>query len=263
MNDKRKNQEKSLPESGTSLDALLQDWAARREPDGEHRRRLETRVLHAWRSRSRPVRPRWRDHGHHLLWFAAGVAAALVAAAMLRCGTAPEGMPLDRLLAEEGTRFAARRPALARIFCETERLFGGKLQWVAQSGREAEIGLADVADDASPLVVRLTLVARQDGTRAWRRVWTADMVARTDGMLDLAPDGNPANRVALWMHRLEGGGAFIESRLMLGQPVRFSAETSEVLPFGESCKTVRLRSGDTEYLLLQTVAPTGGQPCSS
>lgn len=246
-----------------NLDTLLREWAARHEPEGERHDLLEARVLGACRSRLCPARPRWRGRGHHLLWFAAGAAAAFVAVALLRCGDGAEERPLARLLAEERLRFAERRPGLARVFCETERLFGGKLQWIAQSGRAAEIGLSDAADDAGPLAVRLTLVARRDGARAWRRVWTADVVARTDGMLELAPDGHSANHVALWMHPLEGGAALVESRLTLDQPVRFSVETSEILPFGESRKTVRLRRGDTEYLLLQTVAPGVGQPCAS
>ncbi len=246
-----------------NLDTLLREWAARHEPEDERREWLDARIQSACRSRLRPARPQWRDHGHRLLWFAAGAAAAFIAVALLRCGDGVEERPLARLLAEERTRFVERRPALARVFCETERLFGGKLQWVAQSGREAEIGLSDVADDAGPLAVRLTLVARRDGARTWRRVWSADVVARTDGVLELAPDGHPANRVALWMHRLEGGAALVESRLTLGQPVRFTAETSEVLSFGESRKTARLRRGETEYLLLQTVAPGGGAPCAS
>lgn len=246
-----------------NLNTRLRDWAARHEPDDAHRRRLEARVLHAWRSRVPPVRSQWREQGHHLLWFAAGAVAACIAVVFLLHGGGTKETPLTRLLAEEKARFAERRPALARVFCETERLFGGRLQWIAQSGQEAELGIADVPDDAATLNVRLTLVARRDGTRAWRRVWVADVVARTDGLLELEPDGDPANRVALWMHALEGGGALVESRVTLANPVRFSAETSEVLPFGESRKTVRVRCGDTEYLLLQTVAPTGGLPCAS
>ncbi len=235
-----------------TIDNLLRDWAARHEPDGDRRRRLEARILRAYRSdhRASPAGPQWIDRGHCLLWFAAGATAAFAAAVLWR-GDGTTGDPLAALLAEERSHFADRRPALARIFCETERLFGAKLQWVAQSGRGAELGVSDLPDDAATLAVRLTLVARRDGTREWKRIWEADVVARTDGMLELAPDGNPANRVALWMHRLEGGGALVESRLMLASPVRFSAETSEVLPFGDSRNTARVRCGDTEYLLLQ------------
>ena len=69
--------------------------------------------------------------------------------------------------------------------------------------------------------------------------------------------------MVLWLHRLDTGAAFVESRLELRQPVALHAETSEVLRFGASRNVTRMRRGDTEYLLLQTVAPTGGKPCSS
>ncbi len=49
-------------------DTLLAGWSARHEPDGDRRRRLEERILRAYRSRPRvrPAGPRRAERGHPL-----------------------------------------------------------------------------------------------------------------------------------------------------------------------------------------------------
>jgi hypothetical protein len=65
------------------------------------------------------------------------------------------------------------------------------------------------------------------------------------------------------MHRLDGGSALVESRLTLQEPLGLAAEASEVLRFGATRSVSQFRHGDTEYRILQTVAPIGGVACSS
>lgn len=255
-------------------DPLLRQWAERQAPGPARLRALEARIVAAYRDHAQiaaPSNPRDGADTRHfvarrrgLLCFVAGIAATLLAIALWQV-TAAHRRDLTPLLREEGGLFAGRQPALSRVFCETERLFGTNLQWVAQSGRNAELGLADEPTGAGKaLIVHLSVAARRagDGPK-WRRVWQADVVARADGVVELAPDALPGNRVALWLHRLDDGRAFVESRLELKSPVRMQTESSAVLTFGASRDVMRVRHGDTEYLLLQTVSPTGGAPCST
>lgn len=253
------------------IDNLLRDWSARREPGESERRQLEARVLQAARqaihdgrqSRAKPAGRQSLRQAHHLLWFAAGIAATLLIAGIWLF-LARTRDPLAPLLSEESGLFAGRRGSMARIFRETEQLFGSNLQWVAQSGGDAELGITETPAEGEALVVRVVVVARPVGTAAWKRLWKADVVARANGILEISPDGNPDNRMALWLHRLEGGAALVESRLTLHAPVAIEAETSEVLKFGATRKVTRVLHGGVEYLLLQTVAPVaGGQPCAS
>ena len=201
--------------------------------------------------------------GYRVLWFAAGVAATLLVAGIWH-GLVPEADSLPALLRHESGLFAARRSPMSRIFCETERLFGSKLQWVALSGGDAELGLADHSAEGEPLVVRVVVVSRPIGTIAWERLWEAEVVARANGILELVPDGRPDNHLALWLYRLEDGSALVESRLTLRTPVVMKTETSEILTFGATHKVSRLQQGGVEYLLLQTVAPVvKGPSCTS
>ena len=251
------------------IDKMLHAWAGRQAPAPARVRALEQRIVSAHRA-GRGYKGDGADAHHfdvrhrNLLYFVAGIAATLLVLAVVRVGQGDRS-DLAPLLREEGGLFAGHRLALSRVFCETERLFGANLQWVAQSGQSAELGLVDdPVVKGKAMIVHLSVVARRVGEeKGWPRIWQADVVARTDGVVELTPDGIPGNHVALWLHRLDDGNAFVESRLELSRPLKMEAETSEVLKFGAARDVTRLRKGDTEYLLLQTVSPTGVSPCAS
>ena len=273
-------------ENEPNIDYSLREWAGRQASAPTQVRALEDRIVAAYRAQPDCSRGRWprsatsgrgyRSNGdgadaHHfdvrrrnLLCFVAGIAATLLVVVLVRVGGG-DRRDLAPLLREEGSLFAGHKPAMSRVFCETERLFGSNLQWVAQSGHSAELGLVDApVGNGRAMIVHLSVVARRAGdAKGWQRIWQADVVARSDGVVELTPDGIPGNHVALWLHRLDDGKTFVESRLDLCQPLKMEAETSEVLTFGASRDVTRIRHGDTEYLLLQTVSPAGGKVCSS
>lgn len=248
------------------IDLALRAWADRQAPNQASLRALEARIAQQCRQPAgNPIAwPPVVTRLHGWFCFAAGVAATLLIVGSWAVFSRDHNR-LQPLLREEGGLFAGRKPAMSRVFCETERLFGSNLQWLAQSGHSAELGLVDEpAGRGKAMIVHLSVVARRVGDgKVWRRVWQADVVARADGIVELAPDGIPGNHIALWLHRLDDGKAFVESRLELANPVKLDAETREILTFGTSRDVTRIRSGDTEYLLLQTISPTGGEPCSS
>lgn len=249
------------------IDTLLRDWAARRAPDDRRLAALEDRILGAFGRANAAARSRYGSWRHAVAWFAAGVAATVVAACLFRShgvrGPQPERDPWAALLTEENGLFAARRPAVARVFSETERLFGSNLLWIAQSGHEVELGVSDDPLASDSLEVRITLVARTAGSDEWKRVWKTELVARTDDVLELPSLGGARSRVAIWMHRLDPCSVLVESRLTLQEAPGLAAEASEVLRFGATRSVTRFRHGDTEYHVLQTVAPVGGGACSS
>ena len=249
------------------IDNAVRDWAAGHEPTPEHLRALQAKIIQRYRQEM-PVPAEWppqtAPRSHKLLYFAAGVAATLVAVAAWSI-VARHREDNTALLREEGGLFAGRKLAMSRVFGETERLFGTNLQWVAQSGRKADLGLVDdPTGSGKAMIVHVSVLARRVSEgRQWRRVWEADVVARTDGVVELTPGDMAGNRMSLWLHRLDDGKAFVESRLELRSPVKMDVETSEVLKFGVSRGVTRIRNGDTEYVLLQTVAPASGEPCAS
>lgn len=242
----------------------------RRTLDPARQRALEERILRA----TRKLRVSTYDRLHRrlrvavLAGFAAGAAATLVTMHLLSRETVhplrPSAMDAWKaLLVEERGLFADRRPAMARVFTETERLFGPNLRWIAQSEHTMELGVSDTAAPGTPLMVRITLVARHHGSTSWQRIWGTEVVARTDDLLELPPPGTPHGALAVWMHPLGGCAALVENRLALRSPVGMEAESSEVLRFGATRSVRQFRHAGIEYRLLQTVAPIGGGACSS
>ena len=258
----------------SDADKMLRDWADRCAHDASQLRALEARIVATYRSgtpssdRALPrggTRPLlFNARRRHLLYFVAGIAATLTAAALWQV-LAIRSHDLAPLLREESGLFAGRRPSMARVFDESERLFGSNLQWFAQSGHCTGLGVSDapVAGQAAQAMVVRIAVLRRAGGMPWRRVWVGDVVARPDDAIEWAPEGEPGNHISLWLHRLDSGAALLESRLDLQAPMKMQAETREVLRFGAAATAAHMRRGDVEYLLLQTLAPAGDKPCTS
>ena len=232
------------------LDEQLKAWASRRCAEVDTHALAERVSVRLAMGAVPGQRHRW-THG---MSFLAGVAATAVAVLSLLLMRAPQTeRQFAKLLEEEGRLSAQRRASMAKIFNETERLFGPALQWIAENKRTAEIGLSDTPSDAAPMVVRVTVVRKaEDG--GWLRLWGMEVVARDDGTLDLKePDG--AQRLLLSLRRVDEHQAVVESCLTLGNGISLNAQSRETLRFGEVKSVQRILSGGCEYRILQTVEP--------
>ena len=223
------------------LDQLLKNWASRME--GERPRAPRP---HA----PRPVVPSSRRP--HILSFITGAAAALAAVLAVLLLRAPRAdRQFAQLLKEESRLASQRHASMVKIFNETERLFGPNLQWVADTQTTAELGLSETPSDAAPLVLRVTVV-RRDASGEWSRLWGMEVVARGDGTLEMEEP-----RLSLSLRALDGRQAFVESRLALANGVTLSAQSREILRFGESKSVGCFFEDGSEYRVLQTVEPAG------
>ena len=231
------------------LDRQLKAWAARRHA-GADMRELEERISARLAvGDTVPVRRRRWAHG---LSFLAGVAATVVAILSVQLMYTPRAeRQFDKLLEEEGRLSAQRSASMAKIFSETERLFGPALQWVAEMPKSAEIGLSDTPSDAAPMVVRVTMVCK-NAEGEWERLWGMEVVARSGGALELKePDG--AQRFLLSLRKIGEHQALVESCLTLDNGVSLNAQSREVLRFGEAKSVQRILADGREYHILQTV----------
>lgn len=234
----------------TELDRQLKAWASRRCAVRDTRALEETISARLAAGKTPVQRHRW-THG---LSFLAGVAAtAVVVLTLVLMRMSLTERPFAKLLEEEGRLSAQRRTSMAKIFDETERLFGPNLQWIAEGQQHAEIGLSETPSDAVPMVVRVTVV-RKGADGGWLRLWGMEVVARDDSALELEePDGS--QRLLLSLRRIDERQAFVESCLTLDNGVSLSAQSRETLRFGEAKSVQRIRGDGYEYHILQTVEP--------
>ena len=233
----------------TELDQRLKAWAVRQDATADTPT-LEARIVAALAKKTPVVqRRRWT----HVASFLAGAAAAVVIALLTLLATrAPRAeREFAGLLEEEGRLSEQRRASMAKIFNETERLFGSNLQWVAEGGTTVEMGLSETPADGEPMALRVTVV-RRDAGGEWRRVWGMEVVARHDGTLEMEEP-----RMSLSLRRLDGQLAFVESSLVVRNGFSLDAQSRETLHFGEAKSVRHIIDDNYEYHVLYTVIPTG------
>ena len=211
----------------TGLDQQLKHWAARHTPHDT--RALEEKISSLVAS----VRPLPRKRWTHAHTFLAGAAAAAVVMFVSFVDWMPrEARQFARLLKEEEKLSAQRRASMTKIFNETERLFGANLQWIAEEKNNVELGLSETPSAAEPMILRVTVVHKNEAGE-WRRVWSAEVVARD------------------------------KSKVVLNVPgvteIKLDVRSHESLNFGKAKSVMRIAGNGTEYRVLQTIAPTTGE----
>ena len=246
------------PARERSLDAMLRAWRLGRDA-GADIAGLRRRVGAAIRDADLQPSPGaaagsqqpWIERS---LWFAAGLAAAVAAVAILQ--------PFAGSQANwpESVHFAPAQVAdKAVLFAGLEQTFGSQMAWLAEHDRRVDVGL--VADDASAsdragFALRIVLLSRQDGATAWRQVWWSDVVGRYEQVVDVPAGHSGPGRLQLWLHALPDGGVAVDGALAItdaNTPVQFSF--NGVQRAGEPRRVTGGRGAGCEWQVIQTVVP--------
>jgi hypothetical protein len=184
---------------------------------------------------------------------AAGVAAGFVLAlAAVHTGLlhGPRGNGAVQFACLDPDQIRARRA----VFGEMDRLFAGQLRWVATSGDNVQMGLGSgqAFDAAPPMLVRLVVLRKAAGEQTWRQVWDTDILARSQEYVEVAPDADSANRLAVWVYPNADGTLVVESSIQLRSPVAVDSSTSSIVRDGMPVEILALRADDAEYRVFQT-----------
>ena len=253
------------------LTNLLRDWAAGHMPDKKRLDDLAGRIHDAvarsgragWTEEERPRRL-WRVSWARLAYAGLGAAVALLAVWASALFDGEGGGPAAPAPSDLARVPRADRHAGARIFAEVERLFGGKLQWVADSADDFRLGLSsyDVSpEQAEPFLVRIVVVSRAAGERSWRRAWDTTILARPNEWLEVQPEADGRNHISLWLHPMPDGTVAVESGLRLRHPIETSCTTTGVLKPGRPTRVLTLSVGGIEYQVFQSVAALPAGEC--
>ena len=246
------------------LDSILQDWAARQAPTEEHLLDLRSRItneisqgryLSHTEERSLAVIPLWSK----LAYAGLGAAVTLIIALLyfnsflaVRAPSSGNG---------SASSFAAiskkQVEAGERVFREMERLFPNNLRWVSESNGDIGMGVESVQGgilkDSPRILVRLTVVSRKEGEKLWKPIWKTDVLLRGEELVEVVPNREKDNRLALWVYPLADGKIAIDSNLALDVPIRLASRINAVVDPGEPAEIMSVRAEDTEYRVFQTV----------
>ncbi len=273
------------PRASDDLDRLLQTWATDREASPDRLSALQGRIVSQLNDlptlpmtheplSSRP-RSRW-PHGRGFslqsgpAWF--GLAAASVlfifAAGYWLGGNRPqelavvsknspdlpaglESLPREQLLAK------------ARLFAEMQLVFGGQLQWLAETTDHIELGLAKEAvapASDGPLMIHVVVERRAAGAADWKIVWATDVVANDQEPVVLRPTTGaiPAS-LSLWAYRLPDGMVFVESDLAIaGLNTAVRSASTTILQDNQPTEVGAVGADGAEYRIFQTAAALDG-----
>jgi hypothetical protein len=257
------------------LSDLLRHWARCRAPDDAEAGRLRVRVTAAVRDAAFldlppgcPMRPRAAAWAR-LRWFALGAAAAGLVVCLLphvlvdRPSIAvredsPE--PLPPLARFQESQLTGK----ASLLAAAEELFNGHLAWVAEDGREVQLGLSDAAvpRQARPLAIRVVVLARKTGNGDWKPLWETDLVTHDEQLVELAPQAAAGARLRLWAHPLPDGMIAVDADFVLKGTVPLRSSSSGIQPGGVPQRVFSLQTDDAEYRIYQTVAMLTGKGSS-
>jgi hypothetical protein len=249
------------------LGDLLRHWAERHSREGSQTAALRERVTAALRDTTfldLPAVPAARDKPgpwSRLWWFAAGAAAAMLLvwglpwthrtpATTVAREERAETPPLVRL---PQTQLIAK----TRLLAAAEELFDGRLAWMAEDGRDVQLGLTDVATsspNADPILVRMVVLVRKPGGKDWNPVWETDLVTRDEQLVELVPRESQRSRLRLWAYTLPDGRIAVDSDLALAGALPIHSASSGVQQGGVPREVFSLRNDDAEYRVYQTVA---------
>jgi hypothetical protein len=252
----------------TSLNGLLRRWAAEQMRDDAAAQRLRARVVDAIGAEAfldvTPAPPARRRAGvRGALWFAAGAAAAVLAACIFwLAGPRHEQVVVDEHPADRVPAVVhfldSQLAEKARLLAGMEELFNGRLAWVAEVGRQVQVALlpdgAPISRDARPLAVRVVVLQRTAGAPEWHTVWGADLLTRDEQFVELGPREARGARLRLWTQRLPDGAIAFDADLALrgDSPVRSSFRG---IQHGRIPQRVfSVQTDDAEYRVYQTVA---------
>jgi hypothetical protein len=249
------------------LDDLLRHWAEQPSRDGSQTAALQDRVTAALRDATfldLPAVPASSGKAgarSRLWWFAAGAAAAMLLAWGLPW---THRTPATTVAREERaeTPPLVRLPssqliAKARLLAAAEELFDGRLAWMAEDGRDVQLGLTDAATSspsADPILVRMVVLVRKSGGKDWKPVWEADLVTRDEQLVELVPRESQRSRLRLWTYTLPDGQIAVDSDLALAGALPIHSASSGVQQGGVPREVFSLRNDDAEYRVYQTVA---------
>ncbi len=85
------------------------------------------------------------------------------------------------------------------------------------------------------------------------------MLLRGQDIVEVVPNRNSANKLALWVYPLNDGKIAVDGSISLDAPVRLSCKVDAVVQRGVPLELMSLKDGEIEYRVFQTVTDLAGK----
>ncbi len=242
------------------VDSLIQAWARKAEPTDQHievlKRRIAGKVQYV--TADGETGPSMSPSMHifsRLVYTVLGAAAAVAILLSLPRENDSRVGPSAANAASLAGISEGRIAMGERLFDEMNRLFDGNLRWVAESNGDIGMGVETMATqrDAVPALVRVTVLARRGDATTWSTAWQSDVVLRGQDLIEVAPNAETPNKLALWVFPLEDGKIAIDTSISLALSGHLATQVSAVIAPGETTELAVVNDGGAEYRVYQTV----------
>jgi len=251
------------------LDRVLRDWADRQSRDDCNLRGLEERIATSLKQEKfldldvTWADPHCRSSSRPAEWFSfVSAAIVLFMIGTLWILTSRDDRPKEAHIVEPLPTFALlEKPQLqakALLLAEMERLFEGRLTWLAELNGLVQVGLEQdgepVAATSRPVAMRLVVARRKPTEKDWTAIWSIDVVSRSEQLVRLASESGHDDQVLIWTYVLPDGMIAIDTSLALQLPSPIPSTYSGLQQAGVPTTLCSLRIDDVEFQVVQTVA---------
>lgn len=244
------------------LDTILRQWAEARAPAESRLKALSARITtdavrvqFVARQGQPAVFPFWT----RLAYAAGGAVVAIIVCFGYFMWSVPvvsHGSNASSAVGLAGIS-TAQAEAGGRFFGEMQRMFADHLRWVVQSNGDVGLGVEPIRGGtepgSQPLLVRLTVVSKASGDKAWKPVWYTDVMLRGQEVVQVSPNAKSNNSLKLWAYPMADGKIAIDTDLSLFGPVQLTSSSVSVVSPGEPSEILVIRRGNTEFRVFQTV----------
>jgi hypothetical protein len=268
-------------QTNNKLDELLRAWAAAEQPGQTHLESLCERAFQAagllkeaggepvgmahkglaGRGHPRPTRSAtWPSR---LGWFVLGLAAAILAVALLVSRLGPDQVqdvtPPQPLDFPSAARLDQRQLLLqATSFAAIGEVFADQLAWMAETNGKVLLGVEPEAEAlaAGPeaISVRLVVMARRRGQLDWQPHLNVDCITYGEQVVELPVEAGSEDRLALWTYLLPDGMIAVDTTLGIEGAGGEGLSSSTVLRPQVPQQILDLEIDQTEYRVFQTAA---------
>ena len=249
---------------------MLRDWASKQNSsDGQMRdlaSRIRTEIAH---DRFTDTVPDCRIAlGGRLAYAVLGAALTVVVLLAMLMPYVKNQKPnngsvlVAAVLKDDGSALASISPKKLQgktvLWRNVSDLFNHNLKWICESNGDMGVGVDSLVsdnetDNAKPVMVHMTTLARKAGENAWKNVWGADIIMGGEQTVEVVPDKESNTKLALWVFPLEDGKIAVDSSFTLDMPTRMSSTKTYVTENGKPFEVMSVNDGDTEYKVYQTV----------
>ncbi len=257
------------------LDALVRGWSQRQAAPADRVAALEARIAAAVAA-ERTAAPGLAssekspspDHTGRstrlrrpIVWGAAATVAVAVAVCWILFlresrDVAEKPVPDDGLpgIEHSAEELAAKR----RLLAETDRLFEGRLTWLAEEGGRVQLGLAEESPDErdrSPAVAVRLVVARSEGPETdWVPIRSIEVIARSEEAVHMPEEGDA---LFLWAYVLPDGTVALDTDFLITERADLRATSSGLFAPGVPAVVASRRVNGEEYRVYQVVSLLG------